>query len=74
VIVIFVPVLFVHRLYIFNSRVNEGFYFLLIKNSSDFDKFFFNVRFYILIEIRNILVRALNIIIIDRAESFDSLV
>jgi hypothetical protein len=40
------------------SRVNEGFYFLILRNSSDFDDFFLNVCIYILFEIRNILVGA----------------
>jgi hypothetical protein len=40
------------------SRVNEGFYFLILRNSSDFDDFFFNVCIYILFEIRNILFGA----------------
>jgi hypothetical protein len=40
------------------SRVNEGFYFLILKNRSDFDDFFFNICFHILFEIRNILVGA----------------
>jgi hypothetical protein len=36
------------------SRVNEGFYFLVLKNRSDFDDFCFHILF----EIRNILVGA----------------
>jgi hypothetical protein len=40
------------------SRVNEGFYFLILRNSSDFDDFFLNVCIYILFEIRNILFGA----------------
>jgi hypothetical protein len=43
------------------SRVNEGFYFLILRNSSDFDDFFFKcvyVFIYVLFEIRNILFGA----------------
>jgi hypothetical protein len=29
------------------SRVNEGFYFLILRNSSDFDDFFLNVCMYL---------------------------
>jgi hypothetical protein len=29
------------------SRINEGFYFLILKNRSDFDDFFLNVCFHI---------------------------
>jgi hypothetical protein len=38
--------------------VNEGFYFLILKNGSDFDDFFLNICFHLLFEIRNILVGA----------------
>jgi hypothetical protein len=41
----------------FTVKVNEGFYFLILRKS-DFDDFFLNVCIYILFEIRNILFGA----------------
>jgi hypothetical protein len=51
-------ILFFSSTLIIISRVNEGFYFLILRNSSDFDDFFLNVCIYILFEFRKILFGA----------------